>query len=89
MEKFYFIGHTDILCRLAPDLNLQDSESLILAHRCMSEPAWASPTNDFQSGVIHKMVPLRASSCAPAAQAIKSKNDRREFFFLLRRSRMN
>ena len=29
------------------------------------------------------------SSCAPAAQAIKSKNDRREFFFLPRRSRAN
>ena len=50
----HFWGYTDILCRLAPDLNLQDSETLILAHRCMSEPAWASPSVRFVVGVIHK-----------------------------------
>jgi len=50
----HFTGYTDILCRLAPDLNWQDSESLILAHRCMSEPAWASPNVRFSKPVFTK-----------------------------------
>jgi len=73
VEKSYFIGHTDILCRLAPDLNWQDSESLILAHRCLFEPAWASPNVRFRGGVIHKRASPRKPSYAPAAQAIKLK----------------
>jgi len=34
----------------------------------MSEVLRPSPPNDFQSGVIHKRVPLRAPFCAPSAQ---------------------
>ena len=63
----HFTGHTDILCRLAPDLNLQDSENMILAHRCMSEPAWASPNVRFVGEVIHKRGSPWNPSCAPAA----------------------
>ena len=37
-----------------------------------------------KGGEIHKRASPRKSSCAPSAQDIKSKNDRREFFFLLK-----
>ena len=35
----------DILYRLSPIHNLQDSNTLNLAHRCLSEPEWASYTS--------------------------------------------